>query len=284
MLALIAFSRNSLSGVAQVILQPCWLSGLVCIVGIFLHSWTMGLGALLGSVAGTATAYLSKFEPEEIDLGLFGFNGTLVGIANIYLFSPSPTSVTVLILSCGLSALVTRLFKDVLKFPPYTSPFVFITWIVLLISGPLGLQRAGNILNFANEPSGLGFAESVGQVYLQNGLIAGATISIAVLICSRSNFLWMAFSVAATYLFAILLDLPAENRHEGLYGYNAVLTVIALCDVRPMIIPIIGVLLSTIVTYLFQLTDIPPFTAPFFFTTWFLLIARYVISRWAGKH
>lgn len=283
MRALRAFSRNSLSGVAQVILQPCWLSGFVCIVGIFLHSWTMGLGGLVGSIAGTATAYLFKFEPEEIDLGLFGFNGTLVGIANIYLFSPSPISVTVLVLSCGLSALVSKLFKDVLKFPPYTSPFVFITWIVLLVSGPLGLQPAGNTANFSNEPGGLGFAESVGQVYLQSGLIAGAVISIAVLICSRSNFLWMVFSVVVTYLFAILLDLPAGNLREGLYGYNAVLTVIALCDVRPIIVPVIGVLLSTIVTYWFQLTDIPPLTAPFFFTTWFLLIARYVMLGWVGK-
>ena len=45
-----------MSGIAQVIVQPCSLSGFIILFGIAVHSWKMAVGALIGTVIGTATA------------------------------------------------------------------------------------------------------------------------------------------------------------------------------------------------------------------------------------
>ena len=81
-------------GVGQVMFQNNALSGALMLVGILLNSWQMALLAVAGNVISTLTAYISGYSREDINNGLYGFNGTLVGIAVgvfmfIYLDCPS---------------------------------------------------------------------------------------------------------------------------------------------------------------------------------------------------
>ena len=68
-------------GIGQVMFQNNALSGLFMLIGIFLNSWQMGLLALLGNVISNTAAYFSGYKQDDIKNGLYGFNGTLVGIA-----------------------------------------------------------------------------------------------------------------------------------------------------------------------------------------------------------
>ena len=74
-------------GVGQVMFQNNALSGLLMLAGILLNSWQMALLAIAGNVVSTLTACLSGYSREDIRNGLYGFNGTLVGIA-IGVFMP----------------------------------------------------------------------------------------------------------------------------------------------------------------------------------------------------
>ena len=96
-------------GVGQVMFQNNALSGLLMLAGILLNSWQMALLAIAGNVVSTLTACLSGYSREDIRNGLYGFNGTLVGIA-IGVFMPvSVASFSLLVAGACLSAWIARL-------------------------------------------------------------------------------------------------------------------------------------------------------------------------------
>lgn len=74
-------------GIGQVMFQNNALSGALMLVGILCGSWQMALLAVAGNLVGNLTACLCKYSREDIRNGLYGFNGTLVGIA-IGVFMP----------------------------------------------------------------------------------------------------------------------------------------------------------------------------------------------------
>ncbi len=263
-----------MSGIAQVIVQPCSLSGLIILGSIAIHSWNMALGALFGSIVGTTTAKLFSFENKEITLGIFGYNATLIGIANIYFFKTTPTSIVILIISCILSVFVTKWIPKYLKLPAFTAPFVFITWIVILCQDVFRLEASTGILNFANNIHTAGLAEAVGQVYIQGNGITGVIMLLAIFLCSKSSFVWAILATLLTWLIAHLLNFPDSNIQNGLYGFSAVLTAIALHHIKPIIFPLTGIILTVFVTQAFILSGWPSLTAPFVFVSWFITIVH----------
>lgn len=83
--------------------------GVLMLAGILLNSWQMALLAIAGNVVSTLTACLSGYSREDIRNGLYGFNGTLVGIA-IGVFMPvSVASFSLLVAGSCLSAWIARL-------------------------------------------------------------------------------------------------------------------------------------------------------------------------------
>ena len=97
-------------GVGQVMFQNNALSGVLMLAGILLNSWQMALMAIAGNVVSTLTACLSGYSREDIRNGLYGFNGTLVGIA-IGVFMPvSVASLSLLVAGACLSTWIARLF------------------------------------------------------------------------------------------------------------------------------------------------------------------------------
>ena len=68
-------------GIGQVMFQNNALSGIIMLIGIICNSWQLAILAVAGTVVGTIAASLLNYDKEDIRAGLYGFNGTLVGIA-----------------------------------------------------------------------------------------------------------------------------------------------------------------------------------------------------------
>lgn len=118
-------------GIGQVMFQNNALSGALMLVGILCGSWQMALLAVAGNLVGNLTACLCKYSREDIRNGLYGFNGTLVGIA-IGVFMPiNLLSIALLIAGSALSTWIARLFGYWGKLPGYTAPFILSVWILL---------------------------------------------------------------------------------------------------------------------------------------------------------
>ena len=110
-------------GIGQVMFQNNALSGALMLVGILCGSWQMALLAVAGNLVGNLTACLCKYSREDIRNGLYGFNGTLVGIA-IGVFMPiNLLSIALLIAGSALSTWIARLFGYWGKLQGYTATF-----------------------------------------------------------------------------------------------------------------------------------------------------------------
>ena len=125
------YFKTILCGVGQVMLQNNALTGLVFLIGIFYNSWIFGIGALLGNIVSNFFAKRFKYSKIDIEDGLYGFNGTLVGIAIFYFLGINFISFLAIIAGVFLSTIIMHFISK--KFPAFTSPFVFATWIIIFI-------------------------------------------------------------------------------------------------------------------------------------------------------
>lgn len=111
-------------GIGQVMFQNNALSGLLMLIGIACNSWLLAVLAVVGNLISTLTAWLLGYDRQEIEDGLYGFNGTLVGIA-VGVFMPvTVSSVLLLLFGSVLSTWIAHGFNCRNKIPGFTAPFI----------------------------------------------------------------------------------------------------------------------------------------------------------------
>jgi urea transporter len=305
-----------LRGVGQVMLQNNPMTGLLFLVGIFLNSHEYGLTALLGLVVATLAAYLLGADQTLIRNGLFGFNGVLTGITlsvflqwdwhvAIYIILGAIVSSIVAIVSTIVMMGLAKLLID-WDMAPLTAPFVLTAWLLLFalyqfgqfhptkLIHPMLVHPGATIQTGLQEAAGSGAVgltavnlanalfRGVGEVFLQDNLWTGVVFVIAILVNSRTCGAFALLGSALGGLTALVLGGDGVAIYHGLYGFNAVLTGIALGGLflvlkwRSTIYALIGVIFSAIVfaAIVVPLAPIgmPAFTAPFVLTTWVLLL------------
>ena len=289
--------RAVFRGIGQVFFQENAWSGLAFVVGIALGSPRMALGAVVGSAIGLATALALRFDRDEAAAGIYGFNAALVGISTLFFFQTGAASLTLLLAGCVVATLLTRWMRGRLPFPTYTTPFIVTAWVVFLLGSALGLPRVAPL---APAPQGVAnaVANGVGQVMFQAGFWPGVLFLVGIVLNNRTHAAWvlvgsivgmlMGNHHATAAMRAIdperLVDRPLfDNVALGLYGYNATLTAVALwLAKRSLIAPLLGMLISVVLTELIPLLGIPALTAPFVLATWVALALGRLEDRFLG--
>ena len=257
-------------------LQNNVLTGLLFLAGIFYNSWLMGLGAIAGNIISTISAKFLKYSDEDIKNGLYGFNGTLVGIAIWFFYGFNFSTTIAIIIGSVLSTVIMHAMKA--KIPAFTAPFVISTWVVMLSIKLLNLipfllssLLQNNSLNLLSTVS-----MGVGQVMFQGNIITGILFFLAILVNSRTAAIYALYGSLLGGLFAILLTLPLAMVNIGLFGYNAVLCGIALGTKKwaGFILATLAILLSVLLNYGLDKIGIITLTAPFVIATWVALMVK----------
>lgn len=260
-------------GIGQVMFQNNIYSGMLFLVGIFYNSWLLGVAALIGTMISTITAQILKYPKEDIRNGLYGFNGTLIGIALFLFFEVNFPIVLVLIMVAALSSVMMNFLKRII--PPFTAPFVLSSWIVIyslvfFFNVPL-LSTSPPLGNDIHILSGI--SNSFGQVMFQENVITGLLFLLAILVNSRLMAIYAVYAAVLGSLTGWLLSEPVSSINAGLMGYNAILCAVALADRRCNDIRWItfAIILSTIINLGLAMSGIITLTAPFVLTTWIIL-------------
>lgn len=284
--------RSVLRGIGQVFFQGNALTGACFVVGILLSSPLMALGAVVGAAIGTATARLLKFDPADVTAGIHGFNPALVGIATFFFFQPGVVSIAMLLIGCVVATLLTRVMRQFVPFPTYTTPFIVTTWVLFFVGRALSADAtdhsAGPLvptpqIHFAVES----VAHGVGQVMFQASLWTGLLFLVGIALSDRTHATWVLVGsivgmlVGSYHLTASSTSLDPERLIEralsenialGLYGYNATLAAVALSLWRKSLIPpLLGSLLAVLLTEFVPMLGLPALTAPFVLATWLVL-------------
>ena len=183
-------------GIGQVMFQNNAWSGVLMLAGIACNSLYMAGLALLGTVVSTSTARIAGYSCEDIRNGLYGFNGTLVGIAVGVFMNISVWAFMLLIIGAALSTWVMRLFQRQRFVPGYTAPFILVTWLLLLLERTVfpSLELSSDSVA-VQEPVNIDFFQvfclHIGQVMFQGGtVLSGLFFLVGIWINSRLNGLY----------------------------------------------------------------------------------------------
>lgn len=271
-------------GIGQVMFQNNALSGLLMLIGIFLNSWEMGILALGGNIISTLTAYFSGYGRDDIKNGLYGFNGTLVGIAVGVFMELSIGSLLLMAVASCISTWIARLFSFQRSLPGFTAPFILSVWILLefctwIVPDMLLVSDAVNdTTQRINYFQTLGFG--IGQVMFQGNIWTGLLFLVGVLVNSRAAAFYTVIGVLLPIPLSILLRIDAETLNMGLMGYNGVLCAIALGDrtLKSLVWASCSVLLSVVLQIIGMNLEITTLTAPFVVSVWVIMGIQKLVS------
>lgn len=264
-----------LLGFSQVFLLQSALSGTLILVGLFCNSWQLALLALLGCLVSRAVASLWRDTKSEIADGLYGFNGTLVGIAIGVYWEISWLSILLLVVGAALSTWLARAFRRHAQLPGLTAPFIIAVWVLLLLSmlAPQGVGLLDSVAQLEEGLSqwrmlGVALGDSLGQVMFQANVLTGVLFFLAIAWESRRKALYTLLGVLIPML--AIPFVPETVWREGLLGYNAVLCAIywASTSERRLLYAVVSVVLSVLIELLALYAGLIPLTAPFVLSVW----------------
>ncbi|WP_229402313.1 urea transporter [Micromonospora okii] len=299
---LVQFVDVCLRGPAQVVFQNNPLSGLLILAAVAWGAFENGQprvfgGAVVGLLVGTVTALLLRVDRASWRKGLFGFNPVLTGIAVPTFLDHRPLMWLYLVLGAAATTVLTLALNNVFKrwgLTAFTFPFVLTTWFLLMAAYqfdrfsvltkltpkfPGGGDITRGSFDWGLLPS---FLRGVSQVFLIDSWVSGLLILVALLINSRWSALFAVVGSVGAILLALWFGADATSLEKGLFGFNAVLTAIAVGAVlhRPGVLvtayTLFGIALTLVVqmamTTLLTPLGIPVLTGPFNVATWLLLL------------
>lgn len=299
------FGDVCLRGAGQVMFQNSAWTGLFFFLGIFWGAYAARMpavawGAVVGAIVGTAAAYMLRAPHADINIGLHGYNGILVGCALPTFFDPSLVLWVLVVggafFSTVIMLAISRLMKT-WKVSAMTGPFVFTTWFIMLaaynfahfkISGlphPVMPAQPGMA-----EATALGMAEfwrasfaGVSQVFLINNVITGILFLVGLggSALPAAVFAW-AGSVVAIWT-AMFLGADTHDIYDGLFQFSAVLTAIGLGTAfykpksgRVILYALLGTIFTVVaqgaLNVLLSPFGIPTLTFPFVIAAWLFLL------------
>lgn len=153
------FVKLIFTGIAQVMFQENWKTGVLFFIGLTVASLSLtpygfpaqypiyfaGITAFIGTLSATLTAIAFKADRSSVLIGLYGFNGTLTALAVMGVFvgflwpiSPfngAPINFFIMLFATAFSSVVTAFIGTItgrFSLPTLTAPFVFISWLIEL--------------------------------------------------------------------------------------------------------------------------------------------------------
>lgn len=296
------FIRILLRGTGQVMFQNSAWTGLFFLIGIFWGAYAEGQGlvawgALVGVIVSTITGYLLGFPDKDGEQGLWGFNGVLVGCAFPTFMGSTIWMWLALILCAALTTWVRTGFNNVMapwKVNSFTFPFVFCTWMFLLAARAMHGMPTTHMSDPAlpgafSSMADIGFGhlivywlKGIAQVFLINSWVTGIFFLIGLALSNRWAALWAAIGSAIALFVALIFKASGSDIANGLYGFSAVLTAIALATVfykpngRSALWAILGILVTLFIqagmNSLMAPVGIATLTGPFCIATWLFLL------------
>jgi urea transporter len=253
-------------------------TGLLFLVGITIASPLMAIGAVIGAVIGPVTATLARFDHDEIQAGIYGFNPVLLGTASLFYLQPRALTWILVVIGSIVATFVTYLMRRYLSFPTYTAPFVVVTWILILVAHAI----AGTAIDVIPAPVSdvpVRFIARVlrgaAEIMFGANVISGLLFIVGVALSNRRHAMLAFLGSMLRTILSIYHGNPIPAIDVGIYGYNASLAAIAVYLWRKsLLVSLLAAAISIPITEYFPSAQlgIPALTAPFVLAAWSVIL------------
>ncbi|MCF6781447.1 urea transporter [Stutzerimonas stutzeri] len=278
------YAIAALNGFSQILLQAHPVCGFLILLAMGLHAPELMIGAMLGVLASTLGAAALGYPQADIDIGLYGYNGALLGLLLMLLLGLSALSLGLIALGAAVSNLLqVRLLTAMRErnwLPGFTLPFILFGWFALALVGalapaasvwseaPLALNGTGLLLAVGS---------GIGQVIFLTQPLAGLLLLAAVWLADRKGAAWMLCGSVAGVAIGLATGAPEQQVLAGLTGYNPALAALAVSQVqRSWLAPLMAIITAAVLRLIFDQLGLPPLTMPFILACWLVALG----SRW----
>ncbi|MCR8659792.1 urea transporter [Paenibacillus endoradicis] len=293
---LIAFFSASLKGISQVLLIDNAITGLIVLIAIMIVSIPLALIALASSIIGTWICLYSGANKVTVNEGIFGYNSVLTGLA-LSLYLSGQNRWLIAIVGAVVAALFTAALMNVLnrlKIPILTFPYILLTWLVMLASfGMSAIQLSADLvqqdvtpwrLHIGGEIEYNGVIYGISQIFFLKNVYSAVLILIGIFWAGWRLGVYAVVGIIISWLTAYGLGAEVTSLNMGMYGYNAVLAILAISVVYAdrngnsaltgIIAAIITVPITASINEWMHPYGLPALTMPFVLVTWLMISMR----------
>jgi urea transporter len=283
------------------------VTGLLILVAMFVAEPWLGFAGVLGLATSTLAAIAIGMDRTAIRVGLFGFNGVLVG-AGLSLFLQPDWDLMVMVwivvgafLSTILHAALAAVFIGAWGVPPFTLAFNFITLIFLVGALNFANGRVGGLIApadaqvtradvsttlraaadaaSANNLEGVinAILRGISQLFFANSIVSGILILVGIAVASRIAAAFALVGSTVGMLTGLALGANGVAIYNGLWGFNSFDAALAVAGVffvltwtaalLSVACAVFAAMLFGAIASLFTPWGLPALTLPFCFAT-----------------
>ncbi len=278
--------RQILRGFSQCAFQANEITGALFIVAVAIFHWRMGAFYVIAVVVGTLTARALKGIGDLLDLGLYGFNSGLIGLALGNFFQPVPMLWLWVIVFAAVAAGLTVAMSKWLPFPFLAAPFILTFWAIWPLAGTLGIMPVDlGAFPAMDVMFGKSIIAALGSALFVPSLLSGVTFLAGIAISNWRNAIVAIIGAFIANALAVQAGTVGGAINFGFVGFNGVLAALAAyvlvaADLR---LAILGSLLATwLASYVYRGFPAPVLASGFVLAIWFILFLGWLNPRFAA--
>lgn len=279
--------RQILRGFSQCAFQANAITGLLFLSAVAVTNWRMAAFFAIAVVVGTLTARVLKGIGDLLDLGLYGFNSGLIGVALGNFFQPAPILWLWVVVFAIVAAAVTVIMSKSLPFPFVAAPFILTFWGLWPIAGTLGLTP----VDFGAFPAmdvmwGKSIIAALGSALFVPSLLSGALFLAGIAISNWRHALVAILGAFIANALAIQAGAVGGAVNFGFAGFNGVLAALAAyiliaADLRLVILA--SLLATWLASYVYRGFSSPVLASGFVLTIWLIVFLGWLNPRFNGE-
>ncbi len=283
--------RQVLRGFSQCAFQANEIAGILFVIAVAAFNgfnWRMAVFYVIGVVVGTLAARALGGIGDLLDLGLYGFNSGLIGLALGNFFQYEPMMWLWVVLFAIVAAAVTVAWSRWIPVPFLAAPFILTFWLVWLLSEKLGIAK----VNFGAFPEmevnwGASILAALGSALFVPSLISGAIFLAGIAISNWRHAVVAIIGAFVANAIAAQAGAVGGAINFGFIGFNGVLAALAAyAIVAPDLrLVILGSLLATwLGSYVYRdVPDLPVLASGFVLAVWLMLLLGWLNPRFAAS-
>jgi len=214
------------------------LLGWLCLAATMIEP-AVGLSGAAGALLTSLMALILGFNRHQVEAGLIGVNGLLVGLALGAWFEPSPGFVILLLAASIATAVVIGalgyFFTHLFNLPSLSLPFVLVSVLIYLSANDLG-GVAARVTSTVILDLDIGFLPewfkdyllSLGAVFFQSTALSGLIVLTGLLLKSRLAVLLTVLGFLAGQGFSWALGANFSRLTPQEMGFNLLLSCLAV--------------------------------------------------------
>lgn len=287
-LGAVPFWRQFLRGLSQCAFQANEITGLIFVAAVALFSWRMAVFYVISVLIATVVARLLKADRILADLGLFGFNSGLMGLAMGSFYEPNTALWVWVVVLAAFTAVVAIAMSKFLPIPFLAAPFILSFWLMWFVADtrPELAKLELGPWPVENVRWGTAVIDALGSTLFAPAVITGILFFIGVMVSNWRHAVIALLAATIAVSLAAHIGVAGGAINTGFVGFNAVLAALGVAAVLDgdLRMAVLAAMLATwFFSYINRNAPVPALASGFVLAVWATMLLDWLHRKFGPK-